>query len=440
MLFRRASRRSPTPPHPRYNPPMPLTVALIVEHFTPHRSVAAHLAFWLAGQLAQSGVQVHVICHDVATRVNRYRVATRSASHDADLSRTAHPIEAAIPPGVQVHRLKGLRLNSALGLRRFGRKARAWCQRHKPDVVHSMTVAFPGDLYHPHAGVYDIIQAQSVSSRSTPAAANFKRLLLKFSPKQRSLLTLEKRAVAPPPQGAAKIISVCPMMARHFHETYGVADDRLVLLEDPLIDPLPDTSQTAADRAWFRGHYGFSADQRLALFVGHDFRRKGLRWAIEAVAATQTHWKLVIAGLGKVREYIETVELAGLEDRIKFIGPTREIARVYAAADALILPTFYDAWGLVVIEALSHGLPVISTDFLGASDLVRRHNVGTIVPTPRDVAAMTAALDALPTDPTRLAALAQRARNAAEGMPGPRYVAHLIDLYRRVIAEKRPRR
>lgn len=416
--------------------PHPLKVALIIEHFDPSRGGAEHLTFWLAGELVKAGLDVHVVCHDVGARINRYRAASQRASHDAEASHRAHAPEPDVPAGVSVHKLRGIRLNSALGFRRFGRRARHWCAVHKPDVVHSMTVAFPGDLYHPHAGVYARIQAQAIASRNTATAARFKRLLLRLSPKQRTLLALERAAVAPPPTGAAKILSICRMLTQQFREAYGLPNQRLVELENPRMTALPDIAQDAQSRAWFRGHYGLASTDRVALFVGHDFRRKGLRWAIEAIAAAPA-WKLLVVGLGKVREYVEQVEAAGLQDRVKFVGPTRQMDQVYAAGDALLLPTFYDSFGLVVVEALAHGLPAISTEFLGAADLVRRNNVGTIVPTPRDVSAMAAALTALPQEGRAREDLAARARTAAAGMAPEDYVRQIVSVYQRFAAQRR---
>jgi UDP-glucose:(heptosyl)LPS alpha-1,3-glucosyltransferase len=232
-----------------------------------------------------------------------------------------------------------------------------------------------------------------------------------------------------------KILSICRMMSEQFSRSYGVGWERFILLENPRMGGMPDVSKEAGDREWFRGHYGIGREDRVALFVGHDFRRKGLRWAIEAIAATKTNWKLVVAGLGKVREYVEFVERAGLSERVKFIGPTREMGKVYAAGDALLLPTFYDSFGLVVIEALAHGLPVVSTEFLGASDLVRRNEVGVIVPSPRDVGAMAQALDAMAA--AEREKVAARCRSAAEGMPGEKYVERVIEIYREIIAKKK---
>ncbi len=431
-----------------------MKLALIIEHFNPTRGGAEHFTVWLAEQLAartdpRGGRthEVHVICHDLAAQVNRYRQATQRASHDADRSHQAHPPapgEHVLPDGIRVHRMRGMRLNSGLGFRRFGRRAAQCAREVAPDVIHSMTVAYPGDLYHPHAGIYAAIQAQAVASRDTNASAKWKQLMLQLSLKQRTLIALERRALTANrfflgTPGPRRIISLSPMMTRQFRESYPDLDPRKIVdLPNPRMTPAAalDPARAAADREWFRSHYRLEPLDRVAIFVGHDFRRKGLRFAIEAIAKTHTRWKLLIVGLGKAREYIDLADELKLGEtspagpRVLFVGPTRETDRAYAAADALLLPTFYDSFGLVAVEALSHGLPVVSTAFLGAGDWVARHRVGTIGPTPRDTDQMAAALDALPRPGTpQLHALAARAREAGDMMPPDRYLDRLETLY-----------
>ncbi len=112
--------------------------------------------------------------------------------------------------------------------------------------------------------------------------------------------------------------------------------------------------------------------------------------------------------------------------------------KVYAASDALILPTFYDSFGLVVLEALSHGLPVISTAFLGAAYLVNEHEVGVIVSSPKDVEGMAAALERLPAARSvEERAMAERARAASGGMLGDEYVDRMVGLYEDVRGGRR---
>jgi len=408
-----------------------MKVALIIEHFDANRGGAEHLTVWLAGQLLAAGIEVHIVCHDVAHRVSRLGAATRRAGYDADRS----PRDAGaedFPPGLHIHRLRGMRMSTGLGFRRFGQRACAWCKENKPDIAHSMTVAFPGDLYHPHAGVYARIHAQAVASRPTPAAARWKQLMISLSYKQQTLLALERRAVSAPARGGPqRIIAICQMMADHLGADYSVDPSRIFMLENPRMGGAPDLQKAAADRAWFRGHYGFSADDRIALFVGHDFRRKGLHWAIETIRHAP-HWKLLVVGLGKTRPYLEQAEAAGLADRVRFVGPTRQMSQIYAAGDALLLPTFYDSFGLVAIEALSFGLPVVSTQHLGAAGLVTAANAGIIVPSPREVKAMADYLETAPMTGPAHADLAARARRASAGMTGESYIQRLLELYKEI--------
>lgn len=427
-----------------------MKIALIIEHFDPTRGGAEYVAVWLAGELARRGHEVHVLCHDAKRRLQPMRAAHQGASHDAHRSTYSHGlIEAAAPEGVEIHKFRGLKLSTGLGFRLFGQMVRRWCRRNRPDIVHSLTVAWAGDLYHPEAGVYARMQQQAAQSRTSRAGANFKRLLQRLNGKQRALLTLEQHAVEPwapvarygglSTAGPWKIISISAGMSREFQEHYALPPDRMVRLDNPQMKPLPslDSTQAAQDRAWFRSHYALGGQDRVAAFVGHDFRRKGLRWAIEAISRTQTQWKLLVVGLGKVREYYELADRMKLLDRVIFVGPTREVDRLYHAADALLLPVFYDPAPLVVIEALASGLPVISTANLGSADIITTHQAGAIVEHPQDVAALAAALDTLPISGPERAALAARARQAAEGVPGDVFVEKLLALYDACAAAKR---
>ena len=295
-----------------------MKVALIIEHFDATRGGAEHFTVWLATALAGRGHDVHVVCHDVAPRVNKYRQATQRASHDADRYPgwgIAFAGGGDASEGIHIHRLRGMRLNSGLGFRLFGRRARAWCAEHRPDVAHSMSVAFPADLYHPHAGVYAAIQAQAVAQRDPGAPAKWKQLMLHLSGKQRTLLALEERAVKTHGDGGAKrIISLCRMMTEQLQRHYGVAGKQVVELPNPRIATSaafdePGGAVMAERREWFRSNYKLGERDRVAAFVGHDFRRKGLRYAIEAVAKTND-WKLIVVGLGKAREYVELANAA----------------------------------------------------------------------------------------------------------------------------------
>jgi UDP-glucose:(heptosyl)LPS alpha-1,3-glucosyltransferase len=70
---------------------------------------------------------------------------------------------------------------------------------------------------------------------------------------------------------------------------------------------------------------------------------------------------------------------------VLFLGPVKEIERYYAASDIYVHPTFYDSCSLTVLEALASGLPVITTRFNGAADVITSNKGGRILENPADV-------------------------------------------------------
>jgi glycosyltransferase involved in cell wall biosynthesis len=103
------------------------------------------------------------------------------------------------------------------------------------------------------------------------------------------------------------------------------------------------------------------------LFVGQLIPRKGVDVLLDAFASVP-RGTLVVAGDGPLRPLVEAA--ARRDERITYEGHAdwRRLQELYRACDVLVLPSRYEVWGLVVNEALSHGLPVIATDEVGAAD------------------------------------------------------------------------
>jgi UDP-glucose:(heptosyl)LPS alpha-1,3-glucosyltransferase len=81
--------------------------------------------------------------------------------------------------------------------------------------------------------------------------------------------------------------------------------------------------------------------------------------------------------------------------RVHFTGPSGGVAPFYAAADVFALPTQYEAWGLVIVEALACGLPVVTSRLAGAAVAVREGETGRLLDDPRDSGEIAAALRSL---------------------------------------------
>ena len=118
-------------------------------------------------------------------------------------------------------------------------------------------------------------------------------------------------------------------------------------------------------RGWFRGHYGIGAGEKVAVFVGHDFRRKGLRYAIEAVGRTQD-WKLVIAGDAdhEGKYSLGLKEKAKADPSIVLTGfiTGETLKEIYCNVGLFVLPSYHEGLSIVLLEAMSYGLSCVASD------------------------------------------------------------------------------
>lgn len=120
---------------------------------------------------------------------------------------------------------------------------------------------------------------------------------------------------------------------------------------------------TAAERTAARARFNLDDEDRVALFVGHEFGRKGLDVAIAALVHAPTVLLLVVGGNAQHRldEARADAERLGVSERVLFLGPRLDIPGLFAASDLFVLPSAYEANALVVLEALAAALPVVAT-------------------------------------------------------------------------------
>jgi glycosyltransferase involved in cell wall biosynthesis len=133
-----------------------------------------------------------------------------------------------------------------------------------------------------------------------------------------------------------------------------------------------DTSAFAPDpdvRTRVRSELDISDGELVAIFVGGDWDRKGLRYAIEAVGHAPA-WRLLVVGPGEIDHYREIARHAGADSRVIFLGHKTDTAPYYAAADGLVMPTAYEAFPLVTLEAAAAGLPLLVSRVSGVEELI----------------------------------------------------------------------
>ncbi len=146
-----------------------------------------------------------------------------------------------------------------------------------------------------------------------------------------------------------------------------------------------NAERRSRDRTDARRDLGI-ADHDLALvFIANELHRKGLGQTLEAMARNgDPRMTLHVVGKAGLGPYQATIRRLGLDHRVHYHGPTRDVGWPLAAADLMVLPTQYEPFGLVIVEALASGVPVITSRLAGASVAVRHGRTGLILEDPYD--------------------------------------------------------
>jgi UDP-glucose:(heptosyl)LPS alpha-1,3-glucosyltransferase len=140
-------------------------------------------------------------------------------------------------------------------------------------------------------------------------------------------------------------------------------------------------------RREIRERHGIGAADLLVLFVGMNFEVKGLDTILAALAKARTkaNVRLLVVGHGDERKYAVLARSLGVAEAVTFVGTqTAGIERYYRAVDAFIMLSAFDTFGMVVLEAMAAGLPVIVSGNVGAKDLVVEGENGFVVADPQD--------------------------------------------------------
>ena len=190
---------------------------------------------------------------------------------------------------------------------------------------------------------------------------------------------------------------------------------------------------STSERREARERLNLDDDARVAVFVGHEFDRKGLPIALEALASAPTVLLMVIGGNARlIADAQSRAARLGVGDRVLFVGSQGNVRSFLAAADMFLLPSFYESSGLVFLEALASGLPVVATRVGVAAELVRDGQNGYLVERdPEEIADRLERLAAEDLVPWR-----KRARESVMGWSWANVARRYLDLAEEIAAER----
>ncbi len=314
-------------------------------------------------------------------------------------------------PGVVAHRIPVLGAPSLARVLSLALGAARSVRAQSYDAVQSHERVLGQDIYRAGEGCHRAYLA----SRGRPGRSLY----------HRTVLALEALVFRRTP----RIVAISGRGRDEIARLYGVPASRLRVVWNgvDLERFHPDTRSRV--RRDVLEAAGIPPSSWVVLFAGSGFERKGLRFLIEGLGRRHdASTRLIVLGKGDTRAYRALADRAGIAGRVMWMGPQPDIERWYGAADLVALPSLYEPFGNVHLEALASGVPVLTSTVSGGSELIEAARNGLAVE-PGDAAAIAGALDRLRDEPWQ--ALSDAARRSAE----PFTYARQVSGFERVYAE-----
>ncbi|MBN2124045.1 MAG: glycosyltransferase family 4 protein, partial [Deltaproteobacteria bacterium] len=191
------------------------------------------------------------------------------------------------------------------------------------------------------------------------------------------------------------VFPVSNLVREEMLKSYEIPEARIKVIHPGVLPERFSGFDRSACRHEIRTRHGLLSGDIVILFVGLNYKVKRLDLVFEGMAELLRRGnagnsaKLLIVGKKPSHRFLSLARTLGIADRCFFAGVTREIEKYYFASDIFIMPSSYDTFGMVVLEAMMAGLPVIITEKVGAKDLIRSGTQGFVLgdrPSPMDIA------------------------------------------------------
>lgn len=254
----------------------------------------------------------------------------------------------------------------------FSREACRIAARWPDALVQSHERVACCDIFRAGDGVHRewLIQRARVLGSIQSAATQ-------ISPFHNSILASEKALFSSPK--LKSVICNSNMVRDEIKHHFGLTDEKLVTIYNGVDNKHFHPSLRTLHRDAVRHRLSIGADDFVILFVGSGFLRKGLATALAAAAKVGTRTHVIVVGSDKRQGHYQSLaEKLGIGEKVHFLGEQRDVTPFYGAADVLILPTLYDPFANVVLEAMACALPVITSSKCGAIDIIRHGTNGYI--------------------------------------------------------------
>ena len=306
-----------------------------------------------------------------------------------------------------------------------------WQTRSGFDVVHSHENTWHGDIQTVHV----LPVKYTLFHEFWGWRLVFRRLKVATSPRLLTYLALEHLRFTSRPN--RKIVVTSKSLRMILESAYPNCKEMISVVTPGI--KLPDLPVTQLRKKNAKSLLGLPQDKFCILFVANDYRKKGLKTLLDALAQCPPGFVLAVVGnLPEIPIFKEQVKILKLESQVFFLGSLRDVAPAYESADCLAHPTLEDTFAMVVLEAMSYGLPVVvsSSRYCGIAGLLQHGVNALIVNDPLNAPELQRALEQISTQHLLHAQLSQGAMEFARGYQWSQLALQQESLYLIVDAAK----
>lgn len=227
------------------------------------------------------------------------------------------------------------------------------------------------------------------------AQRDFKgRLKQRLNPFHAQALRLEEYQLRG--RNYAHVVALTEEVKRDVMRLYDVRDADITVINNGYAPAEFNVERRHLQRETMRARLGYAPDDKVVIFVANELERKGFSPLLHAIASlNDSRIKLLAVGRLGAASVSDQIARLQMSERVHFAGASSDVASFYAASDVFALPTQYEAWGLVITEAMACGLPALTSKLAGAAIAVREGENGALLENPRDVEEIRAKLKAL---------------------------------------------
>jgi UDP-glucose:(heptosyl)LPS alpha-1,3-glucosyltransferase len=328
---------------------------------------------------------------------------------------------------IHVHRVQGVPHSKALSKIMFRAGEERRLRVLRCDVIYSFGVGRSADVVAAqscHRAGMNILEPYALDAWENRNLGLY------------DMVSLSDEKALMDPLKMRRIIACSNLVKYQMVATYGVDPERIVVIPNG-VSPRPvETSHSA--RTHLRTEWGMGQEEKVLLFMGNEFARKGLHVVFEAMARLdRADLHLIVAGAGNVGPFARLAGALRLTENVTFLGTVKEPERLFDAVDLLVFPTLYEPFGMVVLEAMAAGVPVITSRHCGAVEGMEHGRHGIFLDDPTSAGDIAAGINTLLTDNVLYSRLSSEGRTKASEFCWNMIADRTLDVLENASVERR---